>query len=144
MAYGSWIGQPSLRKITAVIELTSDQSMKGGGIEIFLVSRGKTKSIWIRRHCSIPLIRDASRIDGRQRDPLELCPVDQRNKAAALNNSVENCRPFIAEPDGKILVAKPRNVSLRRGTANSPNGRKAAQSRCFTGLFYRPPFGRKV
>jgi hypothetical protein len=28
-------GQPSLRKITAVIELTSKQSIKGGGIEIF-------------------------------------------------------------------------------------------------------------
>jgi hypothetical protein len=28
-------GQPSLRKITAVVELTSNQSVKGGGIEIF-------------------------------------------------------------------------------------------------------------
>jgi PKHD-type hydroxylase len=36
-------GQPSLRKITAVVELTARHSMKGGGIEIFHGQSGVNK-----------------------------------------------------------------------------------------------------
>jgi PKHD-type hydroxylase len=36
-------GQPSLRKITAVVELTARHSMKGGGIEIFYGQSGVNK-----------------------------------------------------------------------------------------------------